>query len=300
MTKIGFIGLGLMGKPMAINLLTGGFDVMVHSRSEPPIAEVVGQGASRAESLSDLARWSDAIITMLPTPQITEEVVLGATGIYASCRSGTLFIDMGTETPELAKRMYSEGKRRGIRALDAPVSGGDVGAREGTLSIMAGGDRDVFEDAVEIFGAMASSINYVGEAGAGQSVKAANQVIVAGILACVAEGLALLEGSDVDLDAAIQALAGGRAGSAILNAKARQMLDRSYEPGFRVELHLKDLAIVDSFARSSKIALPVTALTTQLLRAVEASGGGSLDHSAIIESIRALSHLSAPKKDKSS
>lgn len=289
-----------MGKPMAINLLKGGFDVMVHSRSEPPVAELVGHGASKATSLPDLARWSDVMITMLPTPQVTEEVVLGETGVYESCKSGALFIDMGTETPDLAKRMYTEGKRRGIRVLDAPVSGGDIGAREGTLSVMAGGDRDVFDDAVEVFQAMASSINYVGGAGAGQSVKAANQVIVAGVLACVAEGLALLEGSDVDLDSAIQALAGGRAGSAILTAKARQMLDRSYEPGFRVELHLKDLAIVDSFARASRVALPVTALTTQLLRAVEASGGGSLDHSAIIESIRALSNLSAPRKDKSS
>ena len=288
--RVGFIGLGLMGKPMAKNLLAAGNHLMVASRSRGPVDELVAAGASAATGLAELAGFAEAVITMLPTPAVTSEVLLEQ-GLLESMRPGALLVDMGTETPELAKRIHARAEGLGIEALDAPVSGGDTGAIAGTLSIMAGGSESAFRRAAPLFRAMGTSIRHVGGAGAGQAVKAVNQVMVAGILATVAEGLALLERAEVDVPEALAALAGGRAGSTLLEVKAAQMLEHRYQPGFRVELHLKDLGIVEDFARSVGVSLPFTALATQMLRAVEASGGAMLDHCAIIEAVRGLSRL---------
>ncbi len=290
-SRIGFIGLGLMGKPMAKNLVSSGFEVMVASRSAAPVEELRQFGAIGAASLAELAHWSDAVITMLPTPVVTDQVVLKTGGVLESMRGGTILVDMGTETPDLARQIHRRGKERGVMVLDAPVSGGDTGAIAGTLSVMCGGEPEAFALAEPIFNSLASSVRLVGGPGSGQAVKAVNQIMVAGILATIAEGLALLERSDVDMDQALAALGGGRAASTLLEIKAKAMLNRSYTPGFKVELHLKDLDIVAEIARSSGVALPVTALVRQLLIAVEASGGSQLDHSAVIEAIRGLSLL---------
>lgn len=288
--RVGFIGLGLMGKPMAKNLLAAGNRLMVASRSQGPVEELVQAGASAASGLAELAGFAEAVITMLPTPAVTRRVVLEE-GLLGAMRPGALFVDMGTETPELAREIHARAEELGIDALDAPVSGGDTGAIAGTLSIMAGGGDRAFSRAAPLLGAMGTSVRHVGGPGAGQAVKAVNQVMVAGILATLAEGLTLLERAEVDIPEALAALAGGRAGSTLLEVKAAQMLQRKYQPGFRVELHLKDLGIVDEFARSSGVSLPFTALATQMLRAVEASGGAMLDHCAIIEAVRGLSRL---------
>ncbi len=291
MTKVGFIGLGLMGKPMAKNLLAAGFDLLVTSRSEPPILEVVELGAQRAPNLRSLAESCEFVVTMLPTPKVTNEVVLGSNGMLGSMTKGTVFIDMGTEDPALALEIYHKARTLGVCALDAPVSGGDVGAIAGTLSIMAGGDKEVFDRALPLFEALGSKISLVGGAGSGQVVKAVNQVMVAGILATIAEGLTLLEGTDVDRNEAIGALMAGRAGSNLLQAKSEQMLERRYDPGFKVDLHLKDLGIVEEFARANQVVLPVTQLAKSYLQAISFSGGGDLDHCALIEAVRGASSL---------
>ncbi len=298
--RIGFIGLGLMGRPMAINLRKAGFEVSVWSRSQAPVHELVQHGAHAATSLHDLMSFADCVILMLPTPAVTSEVVFGDGGILEFASPGQYLIDMGTETPELARQIAQEGRAKGVKVLDAPVSGGDVGAIAGTLSIMVGGESNDVEDCRMVLEAMGRSIFHVGRAGAGQTVKAVNQIMVAGVLATVAEGMVLLEQADVEIDEALGALGGGRAGSAVLSAKAKQMLDKQYEPGFRVELHLKDLDIVSSFARASKVSLPVTALVTELFRSVAVSGGSMLDHSAIVEAIRSLRTLSFSDNDTQS
>lgn len=292
MTKVGLIGLGLMGKPMAKNLLKAGFDLTVMSRSEGPVIELETLGAKRAESYSSLGAVSEFVVTMLPTPAVTKEVVLGPGGVLGGMKPNSILIDMGTEDPALAREIYERAKEIGVSALDAPVSGGDVGAIAGTLSIMVGGDRDVFKRSASVLGAMGTNISYVGGAGSGQAVKAVNQVMVAGILATIAEGLTLLERSSVDTEAALEALMAGRAGSNLLKAKARQILDQSYAPGFKVDLHLKDLGIVEAYARENSVVMPFTQLAKSYLEAVSYSGGGELDHCALVEVVRGLGGLS--------
>jgi 2-hydroxy-3-oxopropionate reductase len=292
--EIGFIGLGQMGLPMAINLVKGGHTVRVISRSRPPVDEALRHGALEARDFAELGGSSEVVILMLPTPSVTEAVALGPQGVIEAMGRGTTLVDMGTESPGLAHRLHQAGQPREIDVLDAPVSGGDVGAREGTLSIMVGGDAKVFERIRPAFEAMGREINLVGGVGAGQSVKAVNQVLVGGALATVAEALVLLERADVDIESALRALGGGRGGSAILTAKAAQMLERQYQPGFRVELHTKDLEIVREFARSLGVSIPLTAYVLECFRSVENSGGASLDHSAIIEVARGLQSLGLP------
>lgn len=292
--EVGFIGLGQMGLPMAINLLKEGHTVRVISRSRPPIEEALRHGAVEAEDIAALGGLSEVVILMLPTPTVTESIALGSHGVIEAMKTDAVLIDMGTESPELAQRLYAAGQLRGVEVLDAPVSGGDVGARERTLSIMVGGDDAVFERVRPVFEAMGREINLVGGVGAGQSVKAVNQVLVGGALATVAEALSLLERANVDIESALRALGGGRGGSAILSAKASQMLMRQYQPGFRVELHTKDLEIVREFARSLGVAIPLTAFVLECFRAIENSGGASLDHSAIIEVARGLQSLALP------
>jgi 2-hydroxy-3-oxopropionate reductase len=292
LTKVGLIGLGLMGKPMAKNLLKAGFDLTVMSRSEGPVIELETLGAKRAESYSSLGAVSEFVVTMLPTPAVTKEVVLGPGGVLGGMKPNSILIDMGTEDPALAREIYERAKEIGVSALDAPVSGGDVGAIAGTLSIMVGGDRDVFKRSASVLGAMGTNISYVGGAGSGQAVKAVNQVMVAGILATIAEGLTLLERSSVDTEAALEALMAGRAGSNLLKAKARQILDQSYAPGFKVDLHLKDLGIVEAYARENSVVMPFTQLAKSYLEAVSYSGGGELDHCALVEVVRGLGGLS--------
>lgn len=286
---IGFIGLGVMGRPMARNLLTRGFDVAVHNRSRPPVEELMKEGAIDGESAAKLAADCDVVITMLPTEQAVRDVALTDEGIFEHAQPGLIFIDMSTMSPAVARELAESGRERGVQVLDAPVSGGDVGAIEGSLSIMVGGPDDTYAKARPLFEAMGKTIVHVGAAGAGQTVKAANQLLVAGTIELVSEALVLLEATGVDTGRAIEVLAGGLAGNRVLEQKAPKMLAREFEPGARVDLHLKDLKIIMDVARETNVSLPVTAVVSQLMSALRASGRGSLDHSALFLIIEELS-----------
>lgn len=286
---IGFIGLGVMGRPMARNLLTRGFDVAVHNRSRPPVEELMKEGAFDGESAAKLAADCDVVITMLPTEQAVRDVALTDEGIFEHAQPGLIFIDMSTMSPAVARELAESGRERGVQVLDAPVSGGDVGAIEGSLSIMVGGPDDTYAKARPLFEAMGKTIVHVGAAGAGQTVKAANQLLVAGTIELVSEALVLLEATGVDTGRAIEVLAGGLAGNRVLEQKAPKMLAREFEPGARVDLHLKDLKIIMDVARETNVSLPVTAVVSQLMSALRASGRGSLDHSALFLIIEELS-----------
>ena len=292
--KIGFVGLGIMGRPMAINLVRAGHDVAVFSRSPGPVDEVVAVGATRAADLADVARGREVVITMILDSPDVEAVVLGPGGILEAADPGTLIVDMSTVKPETARKVAVAAAARGCAALDAPVSGGDVGARDGTLSIMVGGEPEALERARPVFEVLVSTIEHVGPAGAGQTVKAANQLIIAGTLAVLAEAVVLLESCGVDPETALRVLAGGMAQSRILERKGPQMVQRRFEPGFRVDLHHKDLGIVLATAREQDVSVPVTGLVAQLLASLQATGRGRLDHSALVLLAEELSGRGGP------
>ena len=280
--RVGFVGLGIMGKPMALNLQRAGHAMAVFSRSPGPVAEVVAAGAIAAADLAEVATGRDVVITMILDSPDVEAVVLGPGGILESADPGTLIVDMSTVKPETARKVAAAAADRGCAALDAPVSGGDVGAREGTLSIMVGGEAADVERARPVLEALGTTIEHVGPAGAGQTVKAANQLIIAGTLAVLAEAVVLLEACGVDLEVALRVLGGGMAQSRILERKGPAMITRRFEPGFRVDLHHKDLGIVLATAREEGVSVPVTGLVAQLLASLQATGRGRLDHSALV------------------
>ncbi|MCF8566106.1 2-hydroxy-3-oxopropionate reductase [Alicyclobacillus tolerans] len=280
--RIGFIGLGVMGKPMAANLLKGGFSVTVHNRSQAAVQELVQQGASAAATPAEVAASSDVVITMLPDTPDVEQVYFGESGLLSSLREGMLFVDMTTASPGIARKIYDAVQKLGADSLDAPVSGGDVGAREGTLSIMVGGSAQAFERAMPVFNAIGKNIVRIGEAGAGQVAKACNQVVVALTIEAVGEALTLAAKSGVDPAKVRDALLGGFAQSRILDLHGKRALEHRYDPGFRVKLHRKDLAIALETARSAGVSLPGTALVGEMMNALIAQGMGDEDHSALI------------------
>jgi 2-hydroxy-3-oxopropionate reductase len=289
MTTVGFIGLGIMGGPMAANLVKAGFDVVGHNRSPEPVRRLVADGGRGADGLADAVRDADVVVTMLPDSPDVEAVALGDDGIYAQARPGTLHLDMSSIRPDVARRLAEAGRARGLRVLDAPVSGGQPGAVDATLSIMVGGDPADFADARPVLEAMGRTVVHVGPAGSGQTVKAANQLIVAGTIELVAEAIVFLEAYEVDTEAAVEVLAAGLAGSAILDCKAAAMLRREFTPGFRVELHDKDLGIVTSAARDAEVVIPLGAVVAQLMASLKAQGDGALDHSALLRLVERLS-----------
>ena len=289
MKRIGFIGLGIMGGPMALNLVKAGFEVYGYNRSRPALDRLVRGGGKAAGSIAEATNGADAFITMLPDSPDVEQVALGSGGIFENARRGLLYIDMSTIRPAVARTLTKAGVAKGVRVLDAPVSGGEQGAIEGSLSIMVGGEPDDFAAARPIFEALGKTVVHVGGAGAGQTVKAANQLIVAGTIELVAEAIVLLEAARVDAEAAVRVLAGGLAGNRILERKAGGMLARQFKPGFRVELHHKDLGIAQEGARELGVVLPLTALTTQLMASLKAQGYGSLDHTALLKLVEQLS-----------
>jgi 2-hydroxy-3-oxopropionate reductase len=288
-TAIGFIGLGVMGRPMAEHLVGAGHAVKVHNRSPGPVQKLAAAGATPGTSPADVAADADVVITIVPDSPDVEEVALAEDGILSTAREGMLFIDMSTVRPDTARLVAREAHARGVRFLDAPVSGGEVGALEASLSIMVGGHPEDFETALPILQALGRTIVHVGPVGAGQTVKAANQLIVAGTIELVSEAIVLLEAHRVDMEPAIKVLAGGLAGNQILERKAAGMLARSFQPGFRIDLHHKDLGIVQAAARDSGVAIPVTALVAQMLVSLRSLGRGGLDHSAILTLIDDLS-----------
>ncbi len=289
MTTVAFIGLGIMGGPMAANLVTAGFDVIGHNRSPEPVQRLVEHGGRGAGSLAEAVRDADVVVTMVPDSPDVEAVTTGEDGFYGLVKPGTLHVDMSSIRPDVAKRVADAGRERGVRVLDAPVSGGEQGAIDGTLSIMVGGSPEDFADSRPVLEAVGRTIVHVGPAGSGQTVKAANQLIVAGTIELVAEAIVFLEAYGVDTEAAVTVLAGGLAGNAILDRKAAAMLRRDFTPGFRIELHHKDLGIVTSAAREAGVVIPLGAVVAQLVASLEAQGDGALDHSALLKLVEQLS-----------
>ena len=268
MRTVAFIGLGIMGRPMAVNLVKGGFDVAGYSRRRSSADELVAAGGRWADSVAAAVADADVVITMLPDSPDVEAVALGPDGVVASARPGALYIDMSSIRPDVARQVAAAGADRGLRCLDAPVSGGEKGAIDGTLSIMVGGAAGDVAAARPLLDVLGAVVQHVGPAGAGQTVKAANQLIVAGNIALVAEALVFLQAQGVDVDAAVAVLQGGLAGSTVLARKAGPMLSGDFTPGFRIELHDKDLGIFTAAARDP--------------------GDGGLDHSALIRVIQRL------------
>jgi 2-hydroxy-3-oxopropionate reductase len=289
MTTIAFIGLGIMGGPMAEHLVGAGHTVIGVNRSPAPVAKLVEAGGRGAESVAEAVSEADVIITMVPDSPDVEALALGEGGIYASARPGAVHIDMSSIRPDVSAQLAAAGAERSIRVVDAPVSGGEAGAKEAKLSIMVGGDRVDFDEVKPILAAVGSTIVYVGPAGSGQTVKAANQLIVAGTIELVAEAIVFLESYGVDTEAAITVLAGGLAGNRILDRKGASMLARQFEPGFRIDLHHKDMGIIIEAARAKGVAIPLGALTAQLVGSLRAQGHGDLDHSALLKVVEQLS-----------
>lgn len=289
MSSVGFIGLGVMGRPMAVNLLRAGHDLVVHNRSGAAVKALVEYGARPADGPAAVAVATDTVITCLPDSPDVEAVMLGDGGVVSAARPEALLIDMSTVSPDTARRLDAAAREQSLRFLDAPVSGGEAGAVNGSLSIMVGGEAAHFNAARQLLEVLGSTVVHVGPAGSGQLVKAANQLLVAGTIELVSEAIVLLEAHRVDMEPAVQVLAGGLAGNAILERKAAGMLARDFKPGFRIDLHHKDLGITLATARDAGVALPLTATVAQLLVALRALGRGSLDHTALLTLIEDLS-----------
>ncbi|UJW36713.1 2-hydroxy-3-oxopropionate reductase [Saccharothrix sp. AJ9571] len=278
-----------MGGPMSANLAAAGFAVSGYDVHRPALDRLTAAGGQPCARIAEAVVDADVVITMLPDSPQVEEVVLGEEGVLDHAKPGTLLIDMSTIRPETSRRVASLGSTRGVRVLDAPVSGGQQGAIDGALSIMAGGEERDFRAAGGIFDVLGKTVVHVGPHGAGQTVKAANQLVVGGTYALVAEAIVLLEASGVDASAGLEVLAGGLAGSRILELKRKTMVAREFQPGFRIDLHHKDMGIVLDAARAAGVALPVGALTAQLIAAARAQGYGDLDHSAVLRVVEGLS-----------
>lgn len=279
--RVAWIGLGIMGKPMARNLMRAGHDLVVHSRSPGPVDELAGEGAEQAGTPREVAEAAEAVFTMLPDSPDVREAMLGEDGALAGASEGDLLIDMSTIAPAVAREVFEAASARGIGSLDAPVSGGERGAIEGRLSIMVGGSAEDFARAEPLFGAMGAPV-HLGEAGAGQVTKACNQVIIAGVLQAVSEALVLGSKGGVDPPTMIRALSGGLAGTRIMEAKEASFLGHDFTPGFRAELHHKDMGIALATAREEGVALPIAALVDQLLGTLVEQGRGAEDHSALL------------------
>jgi len=271
---MGFIGLGIMGGPMAANLVKAGHAVVGYNRRPEPIERLVAAGGRGASNVAEAVAGADVVITMLPDSPDVQTVALGEDGVFANAKPGLLYIDGSTIRPAVSADLAAEGAKRGIRVVDAPVSGGEQGAVDASLSIMVGGSPEDFAAARPVLEAVGKTVVHVGPPGAGQTVKAANQLIVAGTIQLVSEAIVFLEAHGVDMESAIKVLAGGLAGNAILDRNAAGMLARRFDPGFRIDLHHKDLGIVQAAAREAGVVIPVGALVSQLVASLRAQGHG--------------------------
>ena len=277
---VGFIGLGIMGKPMAENVIEAGYDLVAYNRTREKAEEL--DGATVAETPKEVAEQSDIIITMLPDSPQVEEVLEGEDGVLEGVKEGALIVDMSTISPVVTEVLSEKAKEKGASMLDAPVSGGDVGAIEGTLSIMVGGSEEDFERALPLFEVMGGNVTHVGPSGTGQIVKAANQIVVALTIEAVSEALVLGSKGGVAPEKILDVLGGGLAGNKVMEAKREKLLEHSFDPGFRIELHHKDLGIALAAGREYGVTLPVTAVVDQMLQDLEMRGRGDRDHSAIL------------------
>ena len=286
--RVGFVGLGVMGGPMARNLLAAGHDVVAFSRTRASVDDIAADGATAAGSAREVAGQAGVVILMLPDSPQVREVLDGDDGLLAGAREGTLVIDMSTISPVVTREIAAECAERGIGWVDAPVSGGDVGAREATLSIMAGGSDEDFARAKPLFEALGKTIVHVGPVGSGQVVKACNQVVVALTIEAVSEALVLGSKAGVDPATIIEVLSGGLAGNKVMEVRGRNFLEHDFTPGFRIDLHHKDLGIELQTAREYGVALPNTAVVDQMLQALRSNGRGDRDHSALLTHIEDL------------
>jgi len=280
--KIGFIGLGIMGKPMSRNLLKAGFQLVVFNRSKGAVNELVAAGAIAAENPREVAEQAKIVITMLPNSPHVREVVLGEAGVIEGAAKGSVVIDMSSIAPLVSREIAAELDAKGIEMLDAPVSGGEPKAKDGTLSVMVGGKREIFDKCSPVLKAMASSVVLVGSVGAGNVAKLANQVIVALNIAAMSEALVLAAKAGVDPDLVYQAIRGGLAGSAVLDAKAPLIMDRKFNPGFRIDLHIKDLDNVLETSHSIGVPLQLTASVMEIMQALKVDGLGDADHGSLV------------------
>src|SRR5215472_4673779 len=286
---VGFIGLGIMGKPMARNLLKAGYPLIVHNRSRAAVDESTKEGAQAAGSSKEVAERAEVLITMLPDSPDVELVYAGENGVFAGAKASMLLIDMSSISPVVARKLATDAEKRGFDMLDAPVSGGEAGAISATLSIMIGGKPSAVERAMPIFQALGKNIVHVGDAGAGQVTKAANQMVVGTTIAIVSEALVLAAKAGVDPAKVRKALLGGFAQSKILEAHGQKMLERNFKPGFRIRLHEKDMKIALGTGAEYGVPLMVTSEVAQMMTAMRSMGNGDLDHSALVTFIEQLS-----------
>jgi len=289
MSTIAFIGLGIMGSPMACHLARAGHTVIGYNRSPQRTVALVGAGGSAAESIEGAVKDADVVATMVPDSPDVQSVLLASNGVFAHAQPGTLVIDFSSIRPDITVELARLGTARGLRVIDAPVSGGEPGAKSATLSIMVGGSSEDFAAAKPILEAVGKTVVHVGPSGAGQTVKAANQLIVAGNIELLAEALTFVQAYGVDVSAAVKVLGGGLAGSAVLDQKAPKMLQRNFDPGGRIQLHHKDLGIVTAAARQAGVITPLGAVVAQLMASAVANSQGALYHSALLLGIERLS-----------
>ncbi len=283
MEKIGFIGLGIMGKPMAMNLIKAGYSLIVYDIRSGPVKEVVAAGAKEAKSSSDVASQSEVVITMLPNSPDMKKAVLGENGVLEGAKAGMILIDMSSIAPLVSKEVAAEALKRGVEMLDAPVSGGEPKAKDGTLSIMVGGKKEVFEKVEDILKVMGASAVLVGDIGSGNTTKLANQIIVALNIAAMSEAMVLATKAGVDPERVYQAIRGGLAGSTVLNAKVPLVLDGNFKPGFRIELHIKDLANALDTAHEIGVPVPLASGVMEVMQALKVDGKAGDDHGGIIQ-----------------
>jgi 2-hydroxy-3-oxopropionate reductase len=289
MTNIAFIGLGIMGLPMSIHLAEAGHTVTGYNRSPEKTKSLVDAGGKAAESVAEAVDGAEVVCVMVPDSPDVREVLAGEGGVFESAEAGTLVVDFSSIRPDVTVELAEQATERGLRLLDAPVSGGEAGAKNAALSIMVGGSPEDFEAAKPLFDVVGKTVVHVGPGGSGQTVKAANQLIVAANIEALAEAVVFLEAYGVDTEAALDVLGGGLAGSKVLDQKRGNMLGRSFEPGFRIELHHKDLGIVTAAAREAGVVVPLGSLVAQLMASAKAVGDGGLDHSALLRGVERLS-----------
>jgi 2-hydroxy-3-oxopropionate reductase len=289
MTNIAFIGLGIMGSPMAVHLAKAGHQVAGYNRSPAKAAPLVDAGGRAAESIADAVSDADVVCLMVPDSPDVSNVLAGEGGVFDNAKEGTLVVDFSSIRPDVTTGLAEQAATKGLRLVDAPVSGGEAGAINAALSIMVGGDADDFEAAKPYLDVVGKTVVHVGPSGAGQTVKAANQLIVAANIEALAEAVVFLEAYGVDTAAALEVLGGGLAGSKVLDQKKQNMLDRAFEPGFRIALHHKDLGIVTAAAREAGVVVPLGAIVAQLMASALANGDGGLDHSGLLRGVERLS-----------
>ncbi|MGD8466089.1 MAG: 2-hydroxy-3-oxopropionate reductase [Anaerolineae bacterium] len=291
--KIGFIGLGIMGRPMAKNLLKAGYQLVVHNRSRSPVRELVAAGAEEAFSPKEVVQKSQVVITMLPDSPDVELVALGTDGLVEGASQGDIYIDMSTIAPSVAVQVAQKMAEKGVQCLDAPVSGGDVGAINATLSIMVGGDESTLHEVQPILEVLGKTITLCGPNGAGQTVKACNQIQVALNFVGMAEALVLGAKAGVDPAIIVQVLSGGYAQTRVMDVRGPRVIRGDFEPGFKSKFHYKDLNIIMQTGNDFDVPLPVTSLVHELFAAMLAAGHGDLDHSGIITVLESLAGMQA-------